>query len=205
MIEYVIAHNPDDRIIDKAVDLLNQGKLICFPTDTNWIIAGSIKQKEAIAKLYKIKNESTQKHFSLLCSTISLASEYAQIEDYAFKTIRKLAPGHFTFIFEATKLTTKYIKASKTDHEVGIRFVPSILVNSILERFNDVVISTNIKPSMLGLESSEDIYSYQIEDKLAHQLSMIIDPGEFEFVGSSTILSFAEGEMELVREGAGKI
>lgn len=208
MIEYIIPHSPDDRVLRKASELLRQGQLICFPTDTSWVLACCAQSKPAIEKLYKIKNEGKDKHFSLLSDDISKASEVAIIDTNAFKILKRVIPGHYTFIFEATKKIAKQVQASKIDKEVGLRFVPSHLVNKIIEAHGDVLLSTNIPKSLLGIDedSSEMIYSYLIEDKISHLVSMIIDPGEFEFAGPSTIISFCSEEgMEIIREGSGDI
>lgn len=206
MIEYIISHNPDDRVLTKACKILNSGGLICFPTDTSWILAASAASKNGIEKLYKVKKEGKDKHFSLLCNDISKASEVALIDNQAFRVLKKVTPGHYTFIFEATKKISKYIQASKIDKEVGLRFVPSILVNKLIETHGEVLVSTNIPNSMLDLseESTEPIYSYQVEENISHLIEMIIDPGEIEFVGQSTIVDFSKAEgVTLVREGAG--
>lgn len=206
MIEYVIAHDPDDRVIDRAVKLLRDGKLICLPTDTNWIALADPYNKNAVEKLYKLKQENFQKHFSLLVNDISKASDVAIIEDYAFKLLKRTTPGHYTFIFEATKKIAKTLKASKQDKEIGIRFVPSVLVSRIIELFEAPLISTNIPGKILeSYEGSDQIFSYMVEDKFAHILGMIIDPGEFDFVGESTIIDFSKGDIELAREGAGAL
>lgn len=202
MIEYVLDHNPDDRVISRACDILNSGGLVCLPTDTNWVLLANPYHKDGMEKLYKIKKENPQKHFSLLCNNISMASEVAVIDNQCFRLLKKAIPGHYTFIFEATKKIGKSIKASKTDKEIGLRFVPSELVQTLLDKLGDVVISTNI-PARLFPEE-EMIYSYMIEDSsISHMIEMIIDPGEFEFVGVSTIVSFLEGHPDVIREGAG--
>lgn len=210
MIEYVIAHNPDDRVIRRASEILKNGGLICFPTDTNWILAACSTHKEAIAKLYKIKKENSHKHFSILCDDISKASEVAIISNQAFKLLKKCIPGNYTFIFEATKKMAKLVQASKTDKEVGIRFVPSILVSKIIAIHGHVLVSTNIPYKLFGIPepsaSDEPIYSYQLEDKISHLTELIIDPGEIEFSGESSIIDFSNGEIPIiVREGAGDI
>lgn len=206
MIEYVIYENPDDRVLDKAKNAVEQGQLICFPTDTNWIIACSPYNKNAVEKLYKIKNEAKSKHFSVLCPNVSKASEVAQISDHAFKLLRPNIPGHYTFIFHATKKVQKVIKASKTDKEIGVRFTPCSLAQKISENYGDILISTNVVPNMLGLDEGEDIYSYLIEDKISHLLGIIIDPGEVSFAGQSTIIDFSQNDNpELIREGAGPV
>jgi len=201
-IEYVLAHNPDDRVISKACNILRSGGLICLPTDTNWILLANPYHKDGMDKLYKIKKENPQKHFSLLCSNISQASDVAIIDNQCFRLLKRTIPGHYTFIFEATKKVSKAIKATKTDKEIGIRFVPSTLVNTLLDQYGDVVISTNIPKTMFTLD--ETIFSYMIEDcPIVHLIDMIIDPGEFEFVGESTIISFISGLPQIIREGAG--
>ena len=204
MIEYVIAHDPDDRVIQKAVDILRKGGLICVPTDTNWIAIADPYNKDAVAKLYTLKKESPQKHYSLLVSDISAASDVALISDSAFKLLKRTIPGHYTFIFEATKKIAKTLKASKMDKEIGLRFVPSILVDRLLQAFGGPVIGANVPESLLdGHEGVEQIYSYMIEEKLGFLLDAIIDPGEFEFAGSSTIVDFSKDQVEVTRIGAG--
>lgn len=204
MIEYIIAHSPDSRVLTKASKILNSGGIVCLPTDTNWILIASPNHKDGIEKLYKIKKENGNKHFSLFCSDISMASEVAMIDNQAFKLLKKAIPGNYTFIFEATKKIAKIIKATKTDKEIGIRFVPSILVNKLIENFGDVVISTNIPISALNINPDDDIYSYMIEEcEISNLIDLIIDPGEIEFAGQSTIVSFLNNEVEIIRDGAG--
>lgn len=206
MIEYIVAHNPDDRVLKKACDILNQGGLVCLPTDTNWILIASPFHKDGIEKLYKLKKENDTKHFSVFCSDISMASEVAIIDNQSFKTLKKAIPGHFTFIFEASKKIAKVIKATKTDKEIGIRFVPSILVTKLIETLGQPVISTNIPMHVLNLNPEDEVFSYMIEDsELSHQIDLIIDPGEHEFSGPSTIISFLNNNIEVIREGAGDL
>ena len=206
MIEYILEHSPDDRILKRASKLLNDGELICFPTDTSWVLACSVDNKKAIDKLYKIKDEGKEKHFSLLSNDISKASEVALIENSAFRILKRVVPGHYTFIFEAKKKIAKLVQASKIDKEVGVRFVPTNLVDKLIDTHGDVILSTNIPKSLVGIaeDSNEPIYSYQLEDTISHMVGMIIDPGEIEFAGQSTIISFCTDEgLEIIREGAG--
>jgi tRNA threonylcarbamoyl adenosine modification protein (Sua5/YciO/YrdC/YwlC family) len=206
MIEYIIAHSPDDRVLNKACSILKSGGIVCLPTDTNWILIADPYHKDSLEKLYKIKKENGNKHFSLFCPDISIASELALINNNAFKVLKKNTPGHYTFIFEAKKKISKSIKASKVDKEIGIRFVPSILVEKLLAKYQDVVISTNIPLNALSIQEGEEIFSYMIEDsELKSVINMIIDPGEIEFAGPSTIISFLGDIPEVIRAGAGEI
>lgn len=205
MISYVIAENPDDRVLQRASELLKEGKLVCVPTDTAWVVVCDPFNKKGVEALYRFKGVSPLKHFSLLCDSISKASEVASISDSAFRMIRGKIPGHYTFIFEATKKITKAVQASKTDHQVGVRFVPQKIVNSLLDIHGDVLLSTNISNEMMGLEEDELFYSFQISERFPSGIDMIIDPGEYEFAGSSTIVDFSQDDAPvLIREGAGE-
>ncbi|EQC46863.1 L-threonylcarbamoyladenylate synthase [Bacteriovorax sp. Seq25_V] len=204
MIEYVIAENPDDRVLRRASELIKKGELVCIPTDTNWVVIADPFSKQGVEKIYKFKNVDKLHHFSLLCDSISRASEVALIDDSIFKILRRITPGHFTFIFEATKKITKAVQANKMDHQVGIRFIPSTLVEKLLAVHGEVVMSTNIDYAKYGLDE-DNVYSYQIEEAIGNSLQMIIDPGEYEFAGQSTIVDFTSGAAEIIRQGVGKL
>jgi tRNA threonylcarbamoyl adenosine modification protein (Sua5/YciO/YrdC/YwlC family) len=206
MIEYLIPQSPDGRILKKAADLLAEGSLVAFPTDTNWVVACDPYSKKGVEALYRFKGETKSHHFSLLCDGISSASELANISDAAFRMINRRVPGHYTFIFEAKKSITKALKASKIDHQVGLRFVPSKIVTKLIELFGKPLITTNILTSQLGLSEGEDVYGYLVEEVLSHQIGLILDPGEYEFVGPSTVIDFTvDGQPEVIREGAGEV
>lgn len=203
MIEYVVGHNPDDRILMKASQILKNGGLISFPTETKWVVVADPFQKSGIDKLYQLRHVENTKHFSVLCSGFQKAMEIAFIDDNAFRLMKKVIPGPYTFIFPAQKKITKYLKASKVDHEVGIRFPPSPLCQKILEAHGEVLISSHVNAEMLEQEDDGLIYSALIEDSLGHLIDLIIDPGEYDFIGQTTIIDFTSGSPEVIREGAG--
>lgn len=205
MIEYVIAQSPDDRVIDKACDLLNKDGIIVIPTDTNWVMTASFDSKKAIDKLYRIKGENKHHHFSLLCSDLSMASDVAVIRDSSFRFIKKHIPGSFTFILEAQHRVTKLLQASKTDKEIGLRFPPGELARKLISSFQKPLVSTNITSKMLGLNDDILPYGYLIDEQLAHAVDLIIDPGEVEFLGQSTIISMTSDSIEILRQGVGII
>lgn len=206
MVEFVVAHNPNDKILSKAFDLLAQGELICIPTDTNWVVACDPFQKKAVEKLYNIKGAGSDKHFSLLCPNFSVATTVASIDTQIYRKIKKYVPGSYTFIFNASKKVIKNLKASKRDHQVGLRFPPTVFMQKFLEAYQQVLMSTNLNHELLGVhDTSIDIYSYLIEDSLSDKLGMIIDPQEVEFLGESTVIDFTSGHAVLLREGVGEV
>ncbi len=205
MIEYVIAQSPDDRVIQKACDLLNRDGIVVIPTDTNWVMTASFDSKKAIDRLYRIKGESKHHHFSLLCSDLSMASDVAVIHDSSFRFIKQHIPGSFTFILEAQHRVTKLLQASKTDKEIGIRFPPGLLARTLISNFGKPLVSTNISSQLIGLEEGIVPYGYIIDEQLAHVVDLIIDPGEVDFLGQSTIVSMTNDSIEITRQGVGII
>jgi tRNA threonylcarbamoyl adenosine modification protein (Sua5/YciO/YrdC/YwlC family) len=205
MIEYVVEHNPDDRILKKASQILRNGGLICFPTETNWVVVADPFNKEGVDKLYRLRHVDNTKHFTFLCESFQMAQEVCFIDDSAFRLLKKIIPGHYTFIFEAKKKITKFLKASKADKEVGIRFPPVNLCRHFLAVHGEVVISTHLTYEMLALEEDGiPLYGALIDDSCANKIDLILDPGEYEFIGdSTTIVDFTSGIPEIIREGAG--
>lgn len=207
MIEYVVEHNPDDRALLRASQILRNGGLVCFPTETNWVVVADPYNKNGVDKLYRLRHVDNTKHFTILCPNFQRAQEVSFIDDAAFRILKKIIPGPYTFIFEAQKKITKFLKASKTDKEVGIRFPPKPLCRKFLEAHGDVVISSHLTHDMMELEQDEaPLYGALIEDYYGQQIDMIIDPGEYEFIGHhTTIVDFTSGAPEIIRQGAGEV
>lgn len=203
MIEYVLDHNPDDRVLQKASKILKDGGLICLPCETNWIVVADPYSKTGVDKLYKLRHVENTKHFTLQAASFKKAMEIAHINDAAFSLMKKVIPGPYTFIFEAQKKITKLLKASKYDKEVGIHFPPNNLFIKFLKVHDDLVISSHITHEMLDLEEDDPVYSALIEDKFPYLIDLILDPGEVEFTGSSSIIDFTTGSPEVIRHGAG--
>jgi tRNA threonylcarbamoyl adenosine modification protein (Sua5/YciO/YrdC/YwlC family) len=206
MIEYVVEHNPDDRILARASQILQNGGLLCFPTETNWVVVCDPFQKQSVDRLYRLRHIENTKHLTVLCSNFQRAMEIAFIDDGAFRLIKKVTPGPYTFIFEAQKKITKFLKASKIDHQVGLHFPPVNLCNSILEACGGLLLSSHVSHDMIpDADPDLPLYSALIEDALGHQIELIIDPGEYEFIGPTSMIDFTSGIPEVLREGSGDI
>lgn len=204
MISYVVEHNPDDRVLNQASRILTSGGLIAFPTETNWVVVADAAEKKGVDRLYQLRHVDNTKHFSVLCATFQKATEIAFIDDAAFALMKKVIPGPYTFILPAQKKITKYLKASKIDHQVGVRFPPGPLCRRIIEGHDGILLATHITHDMVdGSDENIPLYSALIEDNLGHLIDLIIDPGEYEFLGPTTIVDFTQGEPEVVRVGSG--
>jgi tRNA threonylcarbamoyl adenosine modification protein (Sua5/YciO/YrdC/YwlC family) len=204
MISYVVEHNPDDRVLQNAARILKSGGLIAFPTETNWVVVADPFEKKGVEKLYQLRHVENTKHFSVLCSTFQKATEIALIDDHSFALMKKVSPGPYTFILPAQKKIQKFLKASKTDHQVGLRFPSKSISRAIIEACDGIVISSHVNHQMIDAEDDGvPLYSALIEDNLGHLIDLIIDPGEYEFLGPTTIVDFTQGSPEVVRVGSG--
>lgn len=208
MIEYIIAQNPDDRIIKKSIQALHDGQLIAFPTDTNWVLAADVASKQGVDQLYRIKGGDKGKHFSLLCDSVSMASNYCMISDFAFRKIKRIIPGPYTFVFPPSKTLPSAIKFYHKDQEIGIRVPNSKLCNRLVNTYGGAIVITSIGTDLVhGENDAGEIYSYQIEDRLGHELAFILDPGEMELLGPSSVVDFSadDGSYRILREGSGDL
>lgn len=212
MIYYIIAENPDDRILAKVCLALDADQVIVFPTDTSWVLAANLFSKKAVERLYRLKGIDKKKHLSVLCNNISQASRFAIIGDSCFRRIRSRVPGPYTFIFNPSHEIPRTIKDYRKDNQIGIRIPDSILCRRLIERYQHPILATSITEPMLGIDKEEDvfepqqIFSYQIEEAFP-QIEIILDPGEFHSLGGSSVIDFAtNGDSPIiVREGAGDV
>jgi tRNA threonylcarbamoyl adenosine modification protein (Sua5/YciO/YrdC/YwlC family) len=99
--------NPQNRLIQTAVDILTKGGIVVYPTDTHYGIGCDILNKKAIERIYQLKQRNKNKPFSFICSGLKNISDYAKVSNYAYKTMRRLLPGPYTFILEGSKLVPK--------------------------------------------------------------------------------------------------
>lgn len=197
-------HSLDERVLNNASRILKEGGLIAFPTDTNWVVVADPFVKKGVDKLYQLRHEDNSKHFTILCSNFKKAMEISTIDNGAFALMKKVIPGPYTFILPANKKITKCLKASKTDHQVGVRFPPSALCRGIIDAHDGVLISSHINHEMIDAEDDGvPLYSALIEDNLGNMIDLIIDPGDYEFLGPTTIVDFTQGGPEVVRVGSG--
>lgn len=211
MIEYVVAANADDRVLARAKMMLDKGELVAFPTESHWVFAASPASKKAVEHIYRIKNMSKHKHLSLLCSSISQASDLAIISNHAFRLLKKAIPGAYTFIFEPTKQLPRVIKNYEKDKEIGIRFPGNPFSKVFLDYLDYPLLSTSITSftfadTMYESEDESEVFSYQIDDVFGHSLGMIIDPDCGDVLGDSSIIDFSKGDAPIIlREGKGDL
>jgi len=216
MIEYIVPSNIDDRILNRAVQMLTDGALIALPTDTSWSIVCSIKSPIAIKKLRKLSGERDERHFTLLCSGISQFAEVCLLDNTRFRLINRLSPGPYVFILKTLSGTVKILDIRR--QEVGVRIPDHPVPLRLIETLKHPLYSITAKRSMTGKwESDEDDTQHTElpsipEDELFESgweieeidgIDLILDSGEERERIFSTILDMCTDEVKVLRQGAG--
>ncbi len=198
MIYRINPQNPQKRLISKAVDILRTGGVIAYPTDTIYGFGCDILNKKAIQRIYQIKKRDRSKPFSFICSNLKNISEYAQVTDYAYKTMKRLLPGPYTFILPGSKLVPKIMLTKRKT--VGIRVPNNNICLAIVEALGHPIISTSVGWS--GREVLSD--PQQIEETFGSQIELTIDGGILPNQPSS-IVSLLDDLPEVIRAGQGEV
>lgn len=189
---------PQPRHIQSAVEVLRNGGVIAYPTDSMYAIGCSIADKKAINQIYKIKDEDKHKPLSFICDDIRMASTYAIISNFAYRIMKRVVPGPYTFILEANNIVPKIMLTKR--HTIGIRIPSNHICLALTKALGVPIISTSINPHY-G-ENLQD--PAVIHERLKGMLDIVIDGGEI-FPAASTIIDLTGPYPEIVREGAGDV
>jgi tRNA threonylcarbamoyl adenosine modification protein (Sua5/YciO/YrdC/YwlC family) len=198
MILKINSENPQERLLRQAVEVLKAGGLIAYPTDTCYAIGCDLYNTRGIAKIYQIKRRSLSKPFSFICADLKNISEYAVVGNYAYKTMKRLLPGPYTFILEASRLVPKILQTRR--HTVGIRVPNHPIALGLVGLLGHPVISTSASLP----ESPEESDPFEIAEKFNPHLSLVIDAGII-LPAPSSVISLIDDVPEVIREGKGEI
>ncbi|WP_221393368.1 L-threonylcarbamoyladenylate synthase [Dyadobacter sp. NIV53] len=195
----IYPENPDERRIRQVVDCLRNGGLVIYPTDTVYGLGCDIYNTRAVEKIARIKGIKPQKNdFSFICYDLSHIADFAKVGNSAFKLMKKVLPGPYTFILDATGNVPKLLNTNKKT--VGIRVPDNLIPRLIVKELGNPIVTTSIKDDDEIMEYSTD--PELIFEKFQHQVDMIIDGGYGGNIGS-TIIRADGDDFEVVREGLG--
>ncbi|MCK5088283.1 MAG: threonylcarbamoyl-AMP synthase [Melioribacteraceae bacterium] len=189
---------PQIRYINKAVEIIKNGGVIIYPTDTVYGLGCDIFNHEAVKRIYDIKNETGTKLFSFICSDLKDISKYAKVSDYAYKTMRRLTPGAYTFVLPAAKEVPKKLWTKRKT--VGIRIPDNQIALMIAKELGNPIISTSVTR-----RRGELIYDpYEIRAIFDFQVDLMLSNGVLNGIPSS-IIDLSGDEPEIIREGSGDL
>ena len=190
----------NEKRLKPALDVLQAGGLIIFPTDTVYGLACDLHNRKAIDRLRRTKGLADEHQLSFICDGISGASEYAHISDAAFRWIRRLFPGPYTAVLPATKFVSKTLRQKRP--EVGVRVVDHSVCQGLLRGLKRPIISTSA--TLVG-DTDPPVDPDQIKERFTRGVDVLIDGGICEPVPSTVIRFTEDDRVEVLREGKGSL
>jgi len=191
--------HPEPRKIRMAVEVLLKGGVIAYPTGTVFGFGADLLNKKAVEKVYQIKGSKKDKPFSFLCADLSEISRYALVPDNAYRIMRRLVPGPYTFVLEATREVPRLCMSKRKT--VGIRVPEHPVAMAILTELGRPIISTSAKrddDEWIPNDPEEIVKKFK-------QLDLVLDAG-MGGLNPSTVIAFNDaGEIEVLRQGAGPV
>ena len=190
--------DPQQRFISKAVQIIKDGGVIIYPTDTVYGIGCDIFNKVALERIFRIKNDSNTKLFSFVCSDLKDIAKYARVSDYAYRMMKHLLPGPYTFILPASKAVPKTLWTKRKT--VGIRVPNNHVALKLVQDVGNPIISTSVTTRKGEIMNDPDIIKVVFDN----QIDLMLAAGMGNSAPSS-IVDLSEDVPEIIREGAGDI
>ena len=198
MILSINPQNPQKRLIARVCESLDKGDLIAYPTDTFYGIGCDLMNKKGIQLIHKLKNRPLKQPFSVICDGLKEISRYAQVTNYAYKTMKRCLPGPYTFIFEASTEVPKIMLRKR--RTIGVRMPDNPIALALLRELGEPLLSTSIR-------NPEDEFVNDPEEiglSLGSGVDMVVDGGVLLPV-PSTVVDLSGAEPVLVRDGKGEV
>ncbi|RHU27937.1 MULTISPECIES: L-threonylcarbamoyladenylate synthase [unclassified Parabacteroides] len=198
MLIKIYPENPNPREIDKVIDVLRDGGLVIYPTDTVYAIGCDALNVRAVEKICQMKGINPQKsNLSIICYDLSNLSEYAKVSNSAFKLMKKHLPGPFTFILPTSSELPKIYKNRK---EVGIRVPDNNIIRTLVKELGNPILT-------MSVHDDDDMIEYSTDPELIHEkyedtVDIVIDGGYGGFE-ASTVVDCTTDYFEIIRQGKG--
>jgi tRNA threonylcarbamoyl adenosine modification protein (Sua5/YciO/YrdC/YwlC family) len=193
--------NPQIRRIEEIKDALQDGAVMLYPTDTVYAIGCDLNVKSAVERVRRLKQLSNDKPLTFLCSSLSNIADYAWVSDPAYRIMRRLVPGPYTFLLPATKLVPKLVMNPKRKTS-GIRVPDDPVCQALLEALGNPIISTSAHlPNENG--QTPIVERARLFDEFDSLVDIIVDDGSEPGFEVSTIVDMTGDEPMMVRKGLG--
>ncbi|MEI6894712.1 MAG: L-threonylcarbamoyladenylate synthase [Colwellia sp.] len=195
---YVHPDNPQGRLMRQAADIIKQGGVIVYPTDSGYALGCHLGDKKALERICRIREIDKDHNFTLVCQDLSQLSEYTQVDNSAYRLLKANTPGPYTFIFKGSKEVPKRLLNPKKK-TIGIRVPDNTIAQALLTELAEPIMSTSlIMPKQQMAECDPE----QIRDLLEHQVELIINGG---YLGErpTTVIDFSNDNIEVLRVGEG--
>ena len=192
--------NPQARLIYQAVEILHQGGVIAYPTDSAYALGCHIGDKKAIDRIRAIRRLEQDHHFALVCRDLSEVGVYAEVTNAAYRQIKSAIPGAYTFIMPATREVPRRLVDTRRK-TIGLRVPDNEICRALLSELGEPIMSTTL---ILSGDEYPLTDPLEIREQMEHQVDLVIDGG-FCGLESTTVVSFEDDVPAIVREGMGDV
>ncbi len=186
------------RHLRRAVEVLVGGGVLIYPTDTIYGLGCDITQKTAIERIRRIKGRDARKPMSFVCADLNDIARYARVSNYAYRILRRLLPGPYTFVLPATKETPRLLRSRQKT--VGIRIPDHPVTAALVRELGRPILSTSANRS----EQDAITDPWQLEEELGHDVDLILECGQLPVLPSS-VVSLVGDEAVVLRRGSGDL
>jgi tRNA threonylcarbamoyl adenosine modification protein (Sua5/YciO/YrdC/YwlC family) len=192
--------DPQPHRVQKIVERIRDGALIAYPTDSSYAFGCRIGDRKPIELIHRIRRTDKKHNFTLVCADLSEISVYARVDNWAYRLIKSLTPGPYTFILPATRQLPKMLQNPKR-RTIGIRVPDHPLVSAMLEELGEPIMSSTL---LLPGDDRPLTDPLEIEERIGHQIDVIVDAGPTG-IEPTTVLDLSSGAVEVLRAGRGDI
>ncbi|KUM43177.1 MULTISPECIES: L-threonylcarbamoyladenylate synthase [Pseudomonas] len=200
MSQFIEIHpqNPQPRLIRQAVDIIQSGGVIAYPTDSSYALGCRIGEKSAVERIRRIRQLDDKHNFTLVCCDLSELGIYAKVDTSAFRLLKAYTPGPYTFILNATREVPRMLLHPKR-RTIGVRVPQHPITLALLEALGEPLMSVSL---ILPGDDEALGDAWEIRERLEHFVDLVIEggPGGLQ---PSTVISLADDEPEVIRVGAG--
>lgn len=192
--------NPQPRLVAAVVQIIRSGGLVAYPTDSSYAFGCHIGDKGAIERIRRIRRTDKHHNFTLVCRDLSEISVYARVDNWAYRLIKSLTPGPYTFILPATRELPKRLQHPKR-RTIGIRVPDHPLVQAMLDALGEPIMSSTLTLPGDPMPLTDP---HEIDRIIGHQVDAIVDAGPTG-IEPTSVLDLTAGSVEILRVGLGDV
>lgn len=192
--------NPQPRLIAEAVAAIRGGGLIAYPTDSCFALGCHIGDKRAMDRIRRIRQTDKDHNFTLVCTDLSEISLFARVENWAYRFIKSLTPGPYTFILQATREVPKRLQNPKR-RTIGIRVPDHPIVQAMLASLGEPLMSSTLSLPGDDLPLND---VFEIEERIGNKIDLIV-AGGLAGIEPTTVVDLSNGSVDVLRQGLGEI
>ena len=193
------ADNPQARLIHRSVEIVRQGGVIVYPTDSSYALGCHLGDKNAMTRLARIRNVSNKHNFTLMCRDLSELSNYSMVDNQAYRLMKSLTPGPYTFILKANREVPRRLQNPKKK-TIGLRVPDNRIAHALLEELDEPLMTSTLILPDHELPMTD---AYEIREQLEHFVDLVIDGGNCG-VEPTTVVDLSDGSITVTRRGKGR-